>query len=396
MILTKRGSPPACAKIPGMAVSELGLEKLLAGLRSFASIAELRASEFYARSRDKLEALLSAIEVYFCPEARPRTGDFLRLACWNIEGGKAYEAIAELFRSHPLLRDADLLMLSEVDCGLARSGDVNVALELARRLSMHALFAPAYLELDEEGSRLLQGNALLSRRPLSGPRIVPLPCCSEHYDQKPKRYGRRIALVADLDFDGTAIALASTHLEVRGLPQCRRRQMETILDALPIIGPAIIGGDFNTNTFPRNGKLRAMRSFFRLMLTPARRLAASLLEPERHGESLFKVLEQREFAWHGFNDRLPTASARLRGLEEEEYTPGLAARLAERRLARCGGQLQFKLDWIAARGLRPATERELRDSRSGIASAGPRTIPLEELGGRNLSDHAAIIAEVRL
>src|ERR1035441_1553691 len=107
-----------------------------------------------------------------------------RILAWNIERGTQFEAQLEAFRSHPYLKTCDVLLLTEADAGMARSGNRMVAEELARNLGMAQVFAPCYIALGKgsgverrvEGDNTLglHGNALLSRYPIRDVRVIPL------------------------------------------------------------------------------------------------------------------------------------------------------------------------------------------------------------------------------
>jgi hypothetical protein len=111
---------------------------------------------------------------------RPR----YRVVAWNIERGRQFPAQLELFRSHPYLSQADVVLLTEADAGMARSGNQMVAEALARELGMAVAFAPCYIAFGKgsgverdtggENTFALHGNALLSRYPISGVRQIPL------------------------------------------------------------------------------------------------------------------------------------------------------------------------------------------------------------------------------
>lgn len=95
----------------------------------------------------------------------------LRIATYNIHAGTGSDGVFDLDRQATALRalDADVIGLQEVDVHWgARSGDLDVAGELARRLGMRVSFAPIY-SLDPvtaQGPRREYGVAVLSRFPV--------------------------------------------------------------------------------------------------------------------------------------------------------------------------------------------------------------------------------------
>src|ERR1039458_3016861 len=60
-----------------------------------------------------------------------------RFVAWNVERGAQFEGQVEVLRTHPFLREADVLLLTETDAGMVRSGNRNVARDVARALGMH-------------------------------------------------------------------------------------------------------------------------------------------------------------------------------------------------------------------------------------------------------------------
>src|SRR5262249_15026695 len=148
-------------------------QSLVRDLRPFKSFRELSASgEFESRKPD-LERILGRPRATLCAGARPRLQAFLRVIAWNIERGARFEGIVHQLNTHPVLRYADLLLLNELDIGMARSGNVDVSEELSRAISAHSIFATEYLELtkgteeeqklDAENTASLHGNAILTR-----------------------------------------------------------------------------------------------------------------------------------------------------------------------------------------------------------------------------------------
>ena len=179
-------------------------QPLVDQFKRFATFEELRRSEFYREHETELRRLLDEPRVYEFPEARPRLRSFLRVVEWNIERGAHLEGIIEVLNAHPVLQFADLLLLNELDDGMVRSGNLNVALDLSRALEAHALFGVEYLELTKgaggevrlagENTGALHGNAILTRQPFSNPQIIRLPRCENNFESKERRIGGRIGM----------------------------------------------------------------------------------------------------------------------------------------------------------------------------------------------------------
>ena len=203
-------------------------------------------------------------------------GPVVRVASWNIERGLNFDLIRlalsdpDGFRQATLrrgpinaskqqrideqlqtLRDADIILLNEVDLGMKRTDYRDVARDLAHTLGMNHVFGVEFVELDRlddlglervplEDPDLAQkmreelkpdparymglhGNAILSRYPIQNARIFRLPVCHDWYNtekaeiskleqgkrfasnkvfleriQREVRQGGRMAIIADV------------------------------------------------------------------------------------------------------------------------------------------------------------------------------------------------------
>lgn len=376
-------------------------------LKQYPDMKTLRWSAFYREHRAQLRQILNTTELRLAESAEPLIREFVRVASWNIEKGKNFKGLVEAFSSHPILRYADLVLLNEVDVGMNRSENRHVARELAQALNMHYVFAPAYLELTKgidrerdlpgENKVGLQGNAILSRHPLRNPRVIDLPACWEHFDSEEKRYGRRIALLSDALIDTVRLVVVCTHLEVRNTPTCRAKQMTTIMKSLGKENkdPILIGGDFNSNTFVRGNRWRTLTGCLRILFSPPDRLRKRLLHPSTSGEPLFGVLARHGFSFLEFNDAQATSSASLNGIEDALHLPEFLQKAALARLARYDYQLELKLDWIAARGIRALSDGEMCDASSKVFSVSPQTIKRLTFQDRPISDHDPVVVDVQ-
>src|SRR6476660_1826423 len=147
-------------------------QHLITALGRFATFDELRRSEFYREHKAQLRQLLDAPKVFRPTSASPRLASFLRVVEWNIERGTMLRGIIDVLNTHPVLRFADLLLLNELDEGMLRSGNLNVAEELGGSLSANTVFGVEYLELTKgvdhelalagENAAALHGNAILT------------------------------------------------------------------------------------------------------------------------------------------------------------------------------------------------------------------------------------------
>src|SRR2546427_1333602 len=280
----------------------------------------------------------------------------VRLVTWNIEKGKRWPLLEKCLESEPI-RSADILCLQEVDEGMARSGNRHIANEIGEQLGMQVVFGKTFKELTKgvgeelsapgENTTAIQGNATLFRLPIVDSKNLLLPECFDHSKRAERREGNRHALIVRFDCgSGQVLSVANTHLEVFGTARCRARQVKFIIDSLPK-GPAIIAGDFNTNTFNRGSALHTFHSLMQLL---RRDVKGRVMKPVVH-EPLFKELRRAGFAWEPFNDCLPTCSVDLSSVEDRKYVPSPLRNFI---LSRCR-ILPLRLDFIACVGLQSIT-----------------------------------------
>lgn len=384
-------------------------QPLIAELSRCKTKQELLASATYQKHCAYLTELLATPRVFAAQNTRPKLNDFLRIAHWNIEKGKHLDAVIATFRNHPILREADLLSINEADVGMNRSAQRFVARELGEALKMHVAFAPCYLEFSKgygddltmpgENTMALQGNAILSRYELHNPRVIQLPMCCDHFEQVEKRIGNRNALAAEIEVQGQRLTFVTTHLEVRNAPACRAQQIAAIIAELQKAAspsPAIIAGDFNSNTFARGGMLRTLGGLARMMISATDTLRREITAPQSR-EPLFALLQQHGFTDVGFNSNEVTCYVPLKILEDSGKLPGFLAALINQQMARYKGQLDFRLDWIIGRAVRPLGKGAAIDSVTKSASLPPQTITgLCNQSGGLITDHDPITVDVQL
>jgi len=193
--------------------------------------------------------------------ARP-PGDHraLTIVTWNIERGARFQNIASTLRALA----PDIVLLQEVDRYCQRSGDRDVARELARVLGMNWVAAGEFQEIGEAGGTpaAITGQVILSRDPITDAgTIVFADQSSMRWRLNPlqPRRGGRIALRART----AGLLVYSVHLESGGDDVQRARQLNEVIadpSRLPA-EPAVIAGDFNNAS--------AFQSFLFAGLEPA-------------------------------------------------------------------------------------------------------------------------------
>ena len=148
----------------------------------------------------------------------------------RLDVGRVAEVLAEL--------KPDIVAMQELDVGRARTGGVDQAHEIARRLDMACHFHAA-LKVEEE----LYGDAILTCFPERLVKVGPLPGHPGIRMLEP-----RGALWVEVEIEGAAVQIINTHL---GLVPKEQQIQATYLAGPDWLahpdcqGPTILLGDFN-------------------------------------------------------------------------------------------------------------------------------------------------------
>ena len=164
-------------------------------------------------------------------------GQTLRVVTFNLKWGRAIDQTAELLKHAGPLRDADLIVLQEMD----RPGTER----LAQALGYEYVYVPSALHPVPQQDF---GVALLSPWPLEDGRKLLLP----HHNLFRKL--RRSAAVATLRSPLGPVRVYGIHFEspAAALSHVRRDQARAVLaDAEGWSGLALVAGDFNGRGGPR-------------------------------------------------------------------------------------------------------------------------------------------------
>src|SRR5262245_5857508 len=189
----------------------------------------------------------------------------LRIAYWNVQRFHHFDACCALIRNVA----ADVLLLGELDIGMARTVQRHCLQETASALNQNYLFGTEFLELglgdakeqrryaDQRNEVGFHGNGMLSPLRLAGPALIRLETDGDWFDGRhgERRVGGRCAVAASIAAGSRQILLVSVHLESHSDPLLRAEQMRRLFDAIDRIAPGqpvVIGGDLNTSTFARS------------------------------------------------------------------------------------------------------------------------------------------------
>lgn len=372
-----------------------GLAMILGELRKTRSPRRLLRSNGVREAVERIDAALGLVEHVPFPGPPTASAPFYRVAAWNLCRGTAFDGLLHLLRTDPVLSRADVLLLTELDTGMARSGNRDVPRELGHKLGMSVAFSPCYLNLTKgngaergtagENALGLHGNAILSRYPLSGLRVHPLPNGRDKLSGPERRIGRQRGLTAEVALPGLPLTVTCLHLDAHASRAHRCRQMQRVLEETRGVARLhLIGGDWNTTTFDCQSGLAAVAGFLsRLPRGLERTLRTDPLHPERARERrLFRALERAGFEWESCNVLgAPTWHFDLADGDgaARDWLPGWAIRVVERALRPSGGRGAAKIDWLAARGL---------------ACWAPRVIAGLRHDGARVSDHDPIVVEL--
>ncbi|MBZ6089790.1 endonuclease/exonuclease/phosphatase family protein [Streptomyces olivaceus] len=184
-----------------------------------------------ARVLVQLSVAVALLTVAAAPPAAADRGSAvpLRIATYNIHAGTGSDGVFDLDRQATALRalDADVIGLQEVDVHWgARSGDLDVAGELARRLGMRVSFAPIY-SLDPvtaQGPRREYGVAVLSRFPVRAAANHEITRLSTQ-DEDPVPAPAPGFGEVTLKVRGVPVQVFVTHLDYRADPAVRVAQV---------------------------------------------------------------------------------------------------------------------------------------------------------------------------
>lgn len=268
----------------------------------------------------------------------------LTVAAWNLERCYAVEASASL-----LMRErADIALLSEVDNGMARTGQRHTSRDVAGALGMTYAFGVEFLELelgsptelefcrDDVNLHGFHGNAALARTVLQAPVMIRLEAHGHWFlpASPAHRIGTRCAIAGMVMTTDGPLYVVSVHLENAAGTDYRETQMRTLLEAIDGLAgtmPVIIGGDLNTGLST---------------------------EGDVEKETLFTHAYDRGYERHGGPlDQTTTRASRV------SRNPSRA----------------WKLDWFLTRGLDVAESR---------------IVPAVAADGEVLSDHDMIVARI--
>lgn len=308
---------------------------------------------------------LHAIEVR-APAVPGRSGARARIAFWNAERLKYAAPSAALLAG---LR-ADVLMLCELDLGMARTENRHTIRDLADTLGQGYVFCVEFVELGlgdlrEQKSHAgqtnragLHGGGFVSGLALARPTLARIEISGRWFDGAfhERRVGGRIAMLVEATVAGAPVLLVSAHYESHTGPADRLVQTQAMLDAIERHAPGrpvLIGGDFNTSSFERGDKSDKAKVAHALAVDPTRLVAPMAYEP------MFDCLSRGGYEWGSCN---VAHGATQRTRPDGTPAPPFG-----------------KIDWLFSRGL---------------VCTDPAIVPAVDGAGVAISDHEVLAVTI--
>jgi endonuclease/exonuclease/phosphatase family metal-dependent hydrolase len=249
----------------------------------------------------------------------------LKVVAFNARSGRSLDQISARLRRPPLSYP-DIILLSEMDWYMRRSGRRETVRELAAELRMSFAYIGEFAVPPKEGRPVsFSGNAILSKWPLTDVLVLPVGKKSLRHRRVRRFLGAPAGLAAKVILNRRQLTLGVVHLSSRWNPNGRDWQIRQYLEGFPT-GAAIIGGDLNTTT----ADLGSRASLIKVM-------ALSLLQSQRFRDP------QR---WEPLFERLHDAGFDTTGANVDGIATFTPSRLVP-------SLVRPKLDWLALRSLKP-------------------------------------------
>jgi endonuclease/exonuclease/phosphatase family metal-dependent hydrolase len=188
----------------------------------------------------------------------------IRIAAWNLERCLYPEEAARILQRNRV----DLALLTEMDVGVLRTGQVHTIGRLAAQSGKSYCYALEFLELipmppppgfpsnGDTNAEGFHGNGIVASLPFENPVVIRLDEMADWFTApmgSQRRVGNRMAVAATISAGTSLFVACSVHLENRTDGNGRAMQMHTLLDALDAYAgalPVVIGGDLNTHVGP--------------------------------------------------------------------------------------------------------------------------------------------------
>ncbi len=205
--------------------------------------------------------------------APSRAAEKTRVTLWHAMSAALGEELNKLITdpeaaARILQRNrVDIALLTEMDVGVTRTGQVHTIGRIAAQLGQGYCYGLEFLELlpmdpppglprtGSDNAEGYHGNGIVASLPMQGPIVIRLDEMADWYapPDGQRRIGNRMAIATTFDAGDIRFVACSVHLENRTDGSGRARQMQALLDALDAYAgsaPVVIGGDLNTHVGP--------------------------------------------------------------------------------------------------------------------------------------------------
>jgi len=370
----------------------------LAKFRHFKSTRTLEKSPLYQVVSNEILKIIYGYE-YGCFAESPKLVNkpFNRAVLWNLDRGKNFRGILESIRNRAFVSLADVYFFPAVDIGLARSHNHNIVRDLALELGYNYVFSTTFLHLDDDKNQDklgIEGNAIMTRYPVSNFRIIPLRNVSDPLQGRRKRLGCEKVLLVDVNIDGNQISLACVNIPRKSSQRQRAKLVKFVMHKLSEEGEEtaiLVGANLSSNNYKTTSPANFFMSVFNKVFRGYKYIKDEHHSyPEKYFEKkLFDHLEIGDFEYKPFNEEgQGTYNLKTLELAPPNWKTKLTYKLTEKLLTKHSDDMSFKTDWFVA-------NKRVVVSKSHQAER-PRVITHLFHEGNSVSNHDPVLLDFEI
>lgn len=372
-------------------------------LSVFPSSRALNRSQIYKAMQQEISQVTYGYEYGFYADTQQtcQKKPFYRSVLWNMDHGIHYKGILDALRNRALVSQADIYFFPAVDIGMARSHNQDVVRSLAMELGYNYFFATSFINLPSENSPDgkknalgLEGNAIMTRLPLSNLRILPLSNDSDPIQSPEKKIGCEKVILADVTTDHGVLTLVCINFLFATSKHHRTRHLKKIfkmLQARVQDTPILMGGDFKTTTYQCKNSFGFLLS---LMNKIFRGYDYIMQEHHVHPQKYFDKGLFDEFMRAGFDYKLYNEMGHgslhvpLEQLILDHTKPDNLVLLAKKIAAKHSSSMSFKTDWLVANEFVQVSE--------SYQAERPKVIAHLFHDGKSVSSHDPVLLDFEI
>jgi len=380
-------------------------------LTHFENSKQLVKSKVFKSLENQLTDLIYGYEYGFYADKikSTRRKSFLRAILWPLEYGENYNGILETLRNRALVRKADIYFLPSTDIGMARSGNRNVIRDLAIELGYNYFFVTSYLNLNNKVTNIfnqnrnrlgLEGNAIMTRFPMSNLRYVSLDQFYDSYKGPIKKIGCEKAILVDLLVDKKQkLTVVCINAPEYSSPRQRCVSIKYVLSKIKSeelkTNPILLGGDLKTSTYNCKTEL-----YFLLSVINKIYRGFDFIAKEHHNfpeeffeKRLFEILNLRGFNYDQLNEMgkgcFHCKPQNVRpSFSQNKNNNNKISMIIKKILKNHNEKLPYKYDWFAG-------NKFIKPSQSHQAER-PKVISHLFFDGRVVSNHDPILLDFEI